>query len=106
MTPEIATLAVQESMQITIEFFPDKVGDHKDDLIVHYDTGEDIFISLYGAAQDANVRLDKNSIRIESTFISMANQRVITLSNRTNVIAHFRWTQFATKEEEDQQKYK
>lgn len=63
-----------------------------------------MFVNLYGAAQDALVRLDKNSIRIENTFISMANQRMITISNRSDVIAHFRWTQFATAEEEDQQK--
>lgn len=67
-------------------------------------TGENIYINLYGAASDANVRLDKNSIRVENTFISMANQRVVTISNRSDVIAHFRWTQFATQEEEDQQK--
>lgn len=106
MTPEIGTLAVQESLQVSINFVPDKVGDHRSDLVVRYDTGEDIFISLYGAAQDANVRLDKNSLRVENTFISMANQRTVTISNRTDVLAHFRWTQYATREEEDQQKYK
>lgn len=67
--------------------------------------GEDVLISLYGGAQDANVRLDKNSIRIENTYISMANQRTVTIHNRSDIIAHFRWTQFATKEEEDQQKF-
>lgn len=64
-------------------------------------TGEEISIGLYGAAQDSNVRLDKNAIRVENTFISMANQRTVTISNRTDVITHFRWTQFATQEEED-----
>lgn len=63
-----------------------------------------MLISLYGGAQDANVRLDKNSIRIENTYISMANQRTVIIHNRSDIIAHFRWTQFATKEEEDQQK--
>ena len=106
MTPSIGTLAVNESMQVTVEFNPEKVGDHRRDLVIHYDSGEDVYVALYGAAQDANVRLDKNTIRVESTFISMANQRTVTISNRTDVIAHFRWTQFATKEEEDQQKYK
>jgi hydrocephalus-inducing protein len=67
-------------------------------------SGETLFIALYGAAQDANVRLDKNSLRIESTYISMANQRSVVISNRSNVLAHFRWTQYATQEQEDQQK--
>ncbi|XP_064641495.1 hydrocephalus-inducing protein-like isoform X2 [Lineus longissimus] len=104
VTPENGILPINESMQVTVEFKPTTVGDHQKDLLLHYDTGDDIFISLYGAGQDANVRLDKNSIRIENTFITMANQRTVTISNRSNVIAHFKWTQFATQEEEDQQK--
>ena len=61
-------------------------------------------MSLYGAATNANVRLDKNSIRVENTYISMANQRMVIIHNRSSVIAHFRWTEFATQMEEDQQK--
>lgn len=61
-------------------------------------------MALHGVAQDALVRLDKNSIRIENTYISMANQRTVTISNRSDVIAHFRWTQYATHEEENLQK--
>jgi hypothetical protein len=67
-------------------------------------TGEKVFVSLHGSAQDANVRLDKNSLTMESTFLSMATEKTIVISNRSDVIAHFRWTQFATQEEEDQQK--
>ena len=45
-------------------------------------TGEDIFISLYGAAIDYNVRLDKNTVKMENTFISCASQRYVNfLSN-------------------------
>jgi len=61
-------------------------------------TGEDIYINLYGAAQDALVRLDKHSIRIKNTFISMSNQRTVIICNRSNN-RHFRWTQYATSQE-------
>ena len=104
VTPEKGTLAVNDSIQITVEFQPLTVGDHSSELIVNFETGENLYINLYGAAGDANVRLDKNSIRIENTFISMANQRTVTITNRSDVIAHYRWTQFATQEEENQQK--
>ncbi|ESO91099.1 hypothetical protein LOTGIDRAFT_122343, partial [Lottia gigantea] len=104
VTPDIGVLGVNESMQVVVEFTPNKIGDHNSELILHLDTGEDIYIVLYGAAQDSNVRLDKNSIKIENTYISMANQRTITINNRSSVIAHFKWTQFATQEEEDQEK--
>ncbi|KAH0619415.1 hypothetical protein JD844_000028 [Phrynosoma platyrhinos] len=38
-------------------------------------SGEDIHVSLYGAATDVNVRLDKNSLIVEKTYITLANQR-------------------------------
>ncbi|MGH0142284.1 UNVERIFIED_CONTAM: hypothetical protein FKN15_002866 [Acipenser sinensis] len=102
--PSLGTLGVGETMQVTVDFLPKQTGDHSEDLVLHYDTGEDIFISLYGAATDINVRLDKNSVIIEKTFLSLANQRLITISNRSDVIVHFQWKAFATQEEEDQQK--
>ncbi|MGH0168093.1 UNVERIFIED_CONTAM: hypothetical protein FKN15_053855 [Acipenser sinensis] len=102
--PSLGTLGVGETMQVTVDFLPKQTGDHSEDLVLHYDTGEDIYISLYGAATDINVRLDKNSVIIEKTFLSLANQRAITISNRSDVIVHFQWKAFATHEEEDQQK--
>ena len=66
--------------------------------------GERIYVSLYGAAVDANVRLDKSTLRIDNTYISMANQRTITIHNRSDVLVHFKWSPFATKMEEDMQK--
>ena len=63
-----------------------------------------MYISVNGAAQDAAVRLDKSSLEIEDTYLSLANQRTVTISNRSDVIAHFRWTRFATSADEDRQK--
>lgn len=40
-------------------------------------SGEEIFISLYGAAIDYNIRLDKNTVKMENTFISCASQRFV-----------------------------
>lgn len=39
VTPEIGTLPVQESMQVTVEYTPQKTGDHHEDLVLSYDTG-------------------------------------------------------------------
>lgn len=102
--PSNGILPVNESLQISIDFTPTKTGDHYSDLELCYDTGETILIELHGASQDANVRLDKSSVRIENTYIGMAKQRTVTLTNRTNVIAHFRWSEFATQSSEDMQR--
>ena len=40
VTPEIGTLAVNDSMQVTIEFNPTQTGDHHGNLITGYDTGK------------------------------------------------------------------
>jgi len=63
-----------------------------------------VYIGVTGASQDAAVRLDKSSLDIEDTYISLANQRTVTISNRSDVIAHFRWTRFATPADEERQK--
>ncbi|XP_014384628.1 PREDICTED: hydrocephalus-inducing protein homolog [Myotis brandtii] len=104
--PSVGTLTVGESMQLEADFEPQTVGNHSQRLIVYYDTGEKMFVSLYGAAVDMNIRLDKNSLIIEKTYISLANQRTITIYNRSNIIAHFQWKIFATQEEEDKEKYR
>lgn len=104
MRPPNGILPVNDSLQITIDFIPTKTGDHHSDLEVCYDTGEKILVNLYGAAQDSNVRLDKNSVKIENTYIGMAKQRTVTITNRSNVIAHYRWSEFATHESEAMQR--
>uniref|UniRef100_A0A2K6KCF4 HYDIN axonemal central pair apparatus protein n=1 Tax=Rhinopithecus bieti TaxID=61621 RepID=A0A2K6KCF4_RHIBE len=104
--PAVGTLNVGESMQLEVEFEPQSVGDHSGRLIVCYDTGEKVFVSLYGAAIDMNIRLDKNSLTIEKTYISLANKRTVTIHNRSNIIAHFLWKVFATQQEEDREKYR
>lgn len=63
-------------------------------------------MSLYGAAIDMNIRLDKNSLIVEKTYISLANQRIITIHNRSKIIAHFQWKIFATFEDEEREKHR
>ncbi|XP_016051807.1 PREDICTED: hydrocephalus-inducing protein homolog [Miniopterus natalensis] len=104
--PSVGILNVGESMQLEVDFEPQTVGSHSKRLIVYYDTGEKMFVSLYGAAIDMNIRLDKNSLIIEKTYISLANQRTVTLYNRSNIIAHFQWKIFPTQEEEYREKYR
>ncbi|XP_068116429.1 hydrocephalus-inducing protein homolog [Hyperolius riggenbachi] len=102
--PLSGTLEIAESMQVTLEFHPLEVGDHTGNLLICYDTGEEIHVSLYGAATDINVRLDKNSLTIEKTFLSLTSQRTVTISNRSDIIAHFQWKELATLLEEEAQR--
>lgn len=71
---------------------------------INWFSGEEVCVALYGAAVDANVRLDKSTLRIDNTYIFMANQRTVTIHNRSDVLVHFKWSPYATKIEEDSQK--
>ncbi|KAM9269036.1 LOW QUALITY PROTEIN: hydrocephalus-inducing protein homolog [Cariama cristata] len=102
--PSTGTLGIGDAMQVTVEFHPLKTGDHSRSLIVHYDTGEDIHTSLYGAAVDVNVRLDRSSLTVENTYLTMSNHRSLVIHNRSEIVVHFQWKAFVTQEEEDQQK--
>ncbi|KGL84882.1 Hydrocephalus-inducing protein, partial [Tinamus guttatus] len=104
VNPSIGTLGIGDTMQVTVEFHPLETGDHSRALIVHYDTGEDIHTSLYGAAVDVNISLDKNSLHLEKTYLTLASHRAVLIHNRSEIIAHFQWKAFATREEEQQQK--
>ncbi|KAG2469945.1 HYDIN protein, partial [Polypterus senegalus] len=103
-SPKMSNLGIGESMQVAVDFFPEVNGDHSGELVLHYDTGEDIYISLYGAASDLNVRLSKNTVIIEKTYLSMISQRSVTISNRSDVIVHYQWMAFATPQDEEQLK--
>ncbi|XP_075290237.1 hydrocephalus-inducing protein homolog isoform X3 [Opisthocomus hoazin] len=100
----VGTLGVGDAMQVTVEFHPLKTGDHSRPLIVHYDTGEDIHTSLYGAAVDVNIRLERRSLTVEKTYLTLSNHKSIVIHNRSEIIAHFQWKAFVTQEEEDLQK--
>ncbi|XP_061217731.1 hydrocephalus-inducing protein homolog isoform X3 [Neopsephotus bourkii] len=102
--PSIGTLGIGEVMQVTVVFHPLKTGDYSRSLIVHYDTGEDIHTSLYGAAVDVNIRLDRNSLTVEKTYLTLSNHRSMVIHNQSEIIAHFQWKPFVNQEEEDQQK--
>ncbi|KAL4630328.1 hypothetical protein GN956_G15742 [Arapaima gigas] len=102
--PPLGTLKVGQSMQVTVEFLPKTTGDFTQDLVLQYHTGEDIYISLCGDAVDVNVWLDKNSVTLESTYVSMSSHCSIVIANRSDVIVHYQWKGFATEEEEEQQK--
>ncbi|XP_029646623.2 hydrocephalus-inducing protein-like [Octopus sinensis] len=104
VSPVHGTVAVNANSQVDIEFYPTEVGNHHGQLYLRYDTGEVLFIELHAVAQDINIRLDRNSVRIENTFISLTNQRSVFIHNRTNVVAKYKWTNFPTWIDEIEQK--
>ena len=104
ITPSASKLDVNGSMQIEVGFKPIELGSHSCNATVTYDTGEQVEIQLYGAAEDANVRLDKNTVGLEKTYIGQSSLRTLKIQNRSDIVAHFEWKAAATSFEEEQER--
>ena len=104
ITPKSSQLGVNGTMQIEVGFNPQELGSHSCNALLTYDTGEQVEIDLYGAAEDANVRLDKATVALENTFIGQSSQRTLKIQNRSDIVAHFEWKAAATSLEEDQER--
>ncbi|XP_032925482.1 hydrocephalus-inducing protein homolog isoform X2 [Catharus ustulatus] len=104
VTPAMGTLGIGDSMQVTVEFQPQKTGDHSASLAVHYDTGEDTHTSLHGRAVDVHIRLDRNAVTFGKTYITRSNRAIVHIHNLSNITACFQWKAADTQEQEDQLK--
>jgi len=45
-------------------------------------------IKLYGGSCDANVRMDKNSVKLDSTFIGMTSQKYVNKHDHARTHTH------------------
>ncbi|XP_065519815.1 hydrocephalus-inducing protein-like [Lathamus discolor] len=102
--PSIGTLGVGEAMEVTVEFHPPKTGVYTSPMIVHYDTGEDVHKSLCGTAVNVNIKLDKSSLTVEKTSVTLSNLRSLVIHNQSAITAHFQWKRLVDQEEEERQK--
>eukprot|EP00794_Sanderia_malayensis_P018879 gene18879-20779_t len=103
-SPNSCALGIAEIIQVDITFKPLTTGDFESNMIISYDTGEEIYVTMYGNANDMNVRLDKNTIKLDNTYITSASQRTVSIWNRSDIIVHYEWKSLATLAEELQQK--
>ncbi|XP_065519817.1 hydrocephalus-inducing protein-like [Lathamus discolor] len=99
--PSIGTLGIGEAMEVTVEFHPPKTGVYTSPMIVHYDTGEDVHKSLCGTAVNVNIRLDKSSLTVEKTSVTLSKLSSLVIHNQSAITAHFQWKRFVDQEEEE-----
>jgi hypothetical protein len=53
---------------------------------VSYDTGEGVYVRLLGTAEDANIRLERNNVRLDSTYITKTAVKRFRIINRSDII--------------------
>ncbi|NWT02943.1 HYDIN protein, partial [Mionectes macconnelli] len=101
--PTMGTLGIGDTLQVTVEFHPLQTGDHSKTPLC-FVPGEDTHTSLRGSAVNVHIRLERNSVTVEQTYITLSNQSTVRIHNHSNVTARFQWKAFATREEEEQVK--
>jgi hydrocephalus-inducing protein len=109
VSPEHGILPMGENMQVTLTFRALKCGQYCGHMTIEYGTpgdGDRVHVAMFGSAQDVNVRLEKSSLLVDDTYITMSNQRTVRIHNRSDVLVRFEWKRYATVEEEEQQKLK
>ena len=65
-------------------------------------SGENIAIELSGNATDANIRLEKNQIKMESTYITLSTQKTFTIHNRSNIVVRYEWKKYGSRSKEEE----
>ncbi|XP_029009061.1 hydrocephalus-inducing protein homolog isoform X2 [Betta splendens] len=99
VTPSSGTLDVGESLQVTVEFHPMTIGDHSQDMLLHYHTGEDVYISLYGVCEELNIYLDPDSVLLKNTYISLANVHTVSIANTSEIPLRYHWSAWSSRKD-------
>ncbi|NWR29398.1 HYDIN protein, partial [Tachuris rubrigastra] len=106
VSPATGVLDVGETMQVTVEYHPLETGDHSTSLVIllGFVPGEDTHTRLLGQSVDLNIGLDKYSLELDKTYLTLTSQRTVVIHNRSNITAKFQWKTFATEAQEYHQK--
>uniref|UniRef100_A0A3Q2PEK1 HYDIN axonemal central pair apparatus protein n=1 Tax=Fundulus heteroclitus TaxID=8078 RepID=A0A3Q2PEK1_FUNHE len=80
--PSSGTLDVGEGFQVTVVFHPMTVGGFQEDLLLHYDTGEVVHISLFGTSEELDICLEPEHVKLKKTYISLTSSETVSLTNR------------------------
>ncbi|XP_049928998.1 hydrocephalus-inducing protein homolog isoform X2 [Epinephelus moara] len=100
VAPSCGTLDVGECMQVTVEFKPMTVGDHSQDLLLRYHTGEDVYISLYGTCEELDIHLEPDCVLLNKTYISLESVRTVSLTYKSDIPLKYCWTTWPSLQEE------
>ncbi|XP_039909830.1 hydrocephalus-inducing protein-like, partial [Hirundo rustica] len=104
VVPATGTLGAGDTMQVTVGFHPLTAGDHSGSLVVCCTGEESICTNLQGKAEDVNIELNTNFVKVEKTFVNMSKHTTMFIKNSSNITAHFQWKAFPTEEHENEEK--
>ena len=80
-------------MQLLFSFDPDARGEYAEELAISYDSGEQCFAQLQGAAAEVDVALERSLQILDPCYISLISQKTLRLYNRSDIRVQFEWKQ-------------
>ncbi|XP_068458365.1 hydrocephalus-inducing protein homolog isoform X2 [Clinocottus analis] len=100
VTPSCGTLDVGENMQVTVDFNPMTVGVHSQELLLHYHTGEDVYIELHGTCEELKIQLEAETVLLNRTYVSFASVCTVSLTYKSEIPLKYYWTTWPSLQEE------
>ncbi|KAM4733696.1 hydrocephalus-inducing protein homolog isoform 3-T4 [Anableps anableps] len=101
VTPSFGTVDVGEGIHVTVFFHPMTAGEFQEDLILHYDTGEDVHISLFGTSEELNICLEPEPVKLKKTYISLTSSQTVSLTNCSDIPLQYCWTMWPSQAEDN-----
>ncbi|KAL7750642.1 hypothetical protein RI367_003984 [Sorochytrium milnesiophthora] len=98
--PSSGFVPVGQSMQLNVECFAKQGQLYPGALIVHYDTGERISIDLFAEAEDVDVRLERQQLRMDSTYLTKCSFKTVRILNRSDILVSYSWKMFSSERDE------
>ncbi|XP_031343030.1 hydrocephalus-inducing protein-like [Photinus pyralis] len=87
-------------MRLIVIFTPTRLGKSHGKLLLTYDSGESLWVTLEGYAKEANIYLEKGSLNFDETFIGLTRQKTLTLTNNSKYLVNFEWKLYVSAKEE------
>ena len=91
VNPVKGFLNVQESLLLNVTFESAKLGEVTSKLYLILETGEKLTVMLHGSAENASIRLEKNSLMYEDTFHGLKRCKTVRLFNNSSSVVKYSW---------------
>ncbi|RLU21574.1 hypothetical protein DMN91_005947 [Ooceraea biroi] len=102
--PSKGMLSKGEMMQLTAKFLSEKSGDLEADLFLNYESGEKFCLTLRSSAINCTIQIERDSINMEETYLSLSRSKILTIHNRSDYIVRFQWMRFKDTDTDTQRR--
>ncbi|XP_035733008.1 hydrocephalus-inducing protein homolog [Vespa mandarinia] len=102
--PSSGLIDEEESIQFTIYFLSDNIGEFEGNLFIKNETGEILRTKLRSSAVNCIIRIDRGSVKMENTYLGMSRSKILTIHNRSDYIVKYKWMYYKSSKEDNAKK--